>query len=307
MNRNTMAVIIPTYRPGKEFREALARLKRQTREPEKLLIMNTEEKYWDPSLEEDFPEMEVVHLSKEEFDHGGTRKKAAERQTEDILVFMTQDALPADRRLLENLERALTGEERVAAVYARQLPKKNCSSLERLTREFNYPDISHVYYSEDLPENGIKTFFCSNVCAAYRKDAYEEAGGFPEKTIFNEDMILAGCLQKRGWGIAYAADARVYHSHDYTLLQQFHRNFDLGVSHAEYPEVFGGIRSEKEGVHMVLKQGVVLIQKGKFYLIPRLFMQSAAKYAGYRMGKSYRSLPGHLVERFTMNKDYWKS
>ena len=50
-----------------------------------------------------------------------------------------------------------------------------------------------------------------------------------EKTIFNEDMIYAADLIHAGYGIAYAADAKVVHSHNYSCSQQFHRNFDLGV------------------------------------------------------------------------------
>lgn len=66
------------------------------------------------------------------------------------------------------------------------------------------------------------------MCAAYRQDIYEELGGFVKHTIFNEDMIYAAKAVEAGYAIAYAADARVVHSHNYTNGQQFHRNFDLG-------------------------------------------------------------------------------
>ena len=51
--------------------------------------------------------MEVHHLTKEEFDHGGTRARAAELSDSDVMVFMTQDAMPADRELLAELLKAL--------------------------------------------------------------------------------------------------------------------------------------------------------------------------------------------------------
>ena len=54
-----------------------------------------------------------------------------------------------------------------------------------------------------------------------------------------------------GYAVAYAADAKVIHSHNYSCMQQFHRNFDLGVSQAEHPEVFEGIKSESEGIKLV--------------------------------------------------------
>ena len=51
-----------------------------------------------------------------------------------------------------------------------------------------------------------------------------------------------------GYKVAYVAEARVIHSHNYTGMQQFHRNFDMAVSQAEHPEVFEGIKSESEGI-----------------------------------------------------------
>ena len=88
---------------------------------------------------------------------------------------------------------------------------------------------------EDIEKLGIKTFFCSDVCAAYKRDIFDRLGGYPDHAIFNEDMIYAHKAIMAGYSIAYAADACVYHSHNYTGVQQFHRNFDMGVSQADHP------------------------------------------------------------------------
>lgn len=74
--------------------------------------------------------------------------------------------------------------------YARQLPKSDCHIVEQYTRQFNYPEQSCVKTKADIPTLGIKTFFCSDVCAAYRRDLFEELGGFESPVIFNEDMFL---------------------------------------------------------------------------------------------------------------------
>ena len=240
-------VIIPSYHPGEEFGRLLERLNAQKYPINKIIIMNTEEKFWKKEWENKYPLVEVHHLSKEEFDHGATRRKGAELSDAELLVFMTQDALPADRNLIGNLVSALQNNENAGAAYARQLPKEDCRFLEKYTRSFNYPEKSCVKTEKDVETRGIKTYFCSNVCAAYDHSVYEKVGGFPEKAIFNEDMIYAGWMAKKGYAIVYAADARVYHSHNYTCMQQFHRNFDLGVSQAEHPEVFEGVPSEGEG------------------------------------------------------------
>lgn len=305
MDNRTIDVIIPTYRPGKEFRLLLERLKQQSVPVRRVVIINTEKKFWDSRWEQEFPFTEVHHIKKEEFDHGGTRRKAAELTDAEVMVFMTQDALPADRDLIRNLTAPLK-EPETAAAYARQLPNASSSFVERYTRSFNYPDKSSVKSREDLPVYGIKTFFCSNVCAAYRKDVYESLGGFTGHTIFNEDMIYASAVIQHGYRIAYAADAKVIHSHNYTCMQQFRRNFDLGVSQAEYPEVFQTASSESEGIRLVKKTFRYLCTNGRRRLIPGFVLQSGFKYAGYLAGKNYRRLPARMVRWCSMNKDYWR-
>lgn len=307
MERVKVDLIIPTFHPGKEFRCLLERLEKQEYPIRKILVMNTEEEFWDKSWEREFSLLEVHHLKQEAFDHGGTRNRAASLSDGDIMVFMTQDALPADRKLITKLIAPLLENEKIGAAYARQLPNRKCNFLEQYTRSFNYPAESSVKTKKDLPVYGIKTYFCSNVCAAYSKKLYNELGGFVKRTIFNEDMIYAGTLIQHGYGIAYAAEARVIHSHNYSCMQQFHRNFDLGVSQAEHPEIFAGVSSEGEGICLVKKTMAYLCKKGRFWLIPRLILQSGCKYAGYFMGKRYQKLPSKMILWCTMNKSYWKN
>ncbi len=306
MKNKTVDVIIPAYHPGNEFGALIKRLEKQTVRIHRIIVMNTEESMWNTEWENLSDVMEVHHLTKAEFDHGGTRARAAELSDAEIMVFMTQDAMPADRELLSELLRAFEQDENIAAAYARQLPNAECSFVERYTRAFNYPDTSLVKTKADLNQYGIKTYFCSNVCAAYRKDIYQKQGGFVRRTIFNEDMIYAGGLIQAGYSIAYAAEAKVIHSHNYNCMQQFHRNFDLGVSQAEHPEIFDGVPSEGEGMRLVKKTLVHLIHSGRMWLIPGFVLQCAGKYAGYLAGKNFRKLPKKFVLWCTMSPNYWK-
>ena len=306
MENKTVDVIIPAYHPGKEFATLIKRLEKQSVPIHRIIVMNTEESMWNKEWEKLSDVMEIHHLAKSEFDHGGTRAQAAELSDADVMIFMTQDAMPADRELLAELLKALEQDENIAAAYARQLPNAECSFVERYTRAFNYPDRSVVKTKKDMDQYGIKTFFCSNVCAAYKKDIYQKQGGFVRRTIFNEDMIYAGGLIKAGYGIAYAAEAKVIHSHNYNCMQQFHRNFDLGVSQAEHPEIFEGVPSEGEGMRLVKKTLSHLVRSGKIWLIPGFVMQCAGKYAGYLAGKNFRRLPKKFVLWCTMSPNYWK-
>ena len=298
-------VLIPVYRPDGKLTELLKRLKTQNYPIHRVILMNTEEKHFPTELTGIWDRVEVYHLAKEEFDHGGTRDRGVRMSTADLVVCMTQDAMPADETLIEELVKPFD-DPGVWAAYARQLPNEDCREVEKYTRSFNYPEQSMVKTKEDLDRLGIKTFFCSNVCAAWRREKYLALGGFVKHTIFNEDMILAGTMIKQGGKIAYCAKAKVIHSHNYSAFQQFHRNFDLAVSQTMYPEVFGGIRSESEGVKLVKKSLSYCIKIGKPWLMIQVVTQSAGKFLGYKMGQQYRSLPMWLILRCTMSPSFWR-
>ena len=304
-------VIIPAYKPGDKLEELLRRLLQQSVLPNRVILMNTEEELWDARRFESLFDgsevgLTVQHLSREAFDHGGTRHRGILLSDADICICMTHDCVPYDRKLIDELVKALLSSERTAVAYARQLPAADCSPVERYTRKFNYSEESRLKGKEDLEELGIKTYFCSNVCAAYRRERYLELGGFLRKTIFNEDMIFAGGAVQNGYQIAYAAEARVIHSHNYSAMEQLHRNFDLAVSQADHPEIFEGLRSEGEGIRLVKQTALWLLGTGRVFLIPDLVIKSGFKYLGYLLGKNYKRLPRPAVLWLTMNRAYWE-
>ena len=251
-------VLIPVYRPDGKLTELLKRLKMQNYPIHRVILMNTEEKHFPAELTGIWDRVEVYHLAKEEFDHGGTRDRGVRMSTADLVVCMTQDAMPADETLIEELVKPFDDPE-VWAAYARQLPNEDCREVEKYTRSFNYPEQSMV-----------------------------------------RTMI------KQGGKIAYCAKAKVIHSHNYSAFQQFHRNFDLAVSQTMYPEVFGGIRSESEGIKLVKKSLSYCIKIGKPWLMIQVVTQSAGKFLGYKMGQQYKSLPMWLILRCTMSPSFWR-
>lgn len=310
-DRKKVDVVIPTYKPGKKFSRLLKMLQRQTWPVGKIIVMNTEKSFWNEHGFEGIKNLEVHHLTKEEFDHGETRNRGMRFSRADIVVFMTDDAVPEDEHLIEELVKAFEQRgpqgEAVIMAYARQLPDKDCPLAERYTRSFNYPEESCVKTRADLERMGIKTFFASNVCCAYDREKFWFQGGFIRRTIFNEDMIFAGkALLQDDYAVAYAAGARVIHSHNYNCRQQFKRNFDLAVSQADHPELFGCVRSESEGIRLVKSTACFLIRRGKPWLVPGLVVKSGFKFLGYRAGKCYRLLPKWLILKLTMNREYWK-
>ncbi|MBE5962234.1 MAG: glycosyltransferase family 2 protein [Lachnospiraceae bacterium] len=313
-------VIIPVYKPDAKFDRLLAMLVAQSVKPSKILILNTEvfpeyatervashiKKVMkkQPASQAADVSIEVHSIKKEEFDHGGTRAYGAGLSDAEFMIFMTQDAIPKDKYLIEELLKPFK-DEQVAVSYGRQLAGENAGEIESYTRVFNYPETSRKKTKKDLEQLGIKTYFCSDVCAAYRKTSYEAVGGFVTKAIFNEDMIIASRFIKAGMAVYYAADAMVYHSHTYTYWQQFTRNFDLAVSQADHKDIFEEVSSESEGMKLVKQTIVHLAKKKRYFLIIDLILQSGFKYMGYFLGKRYKTLPKSMVLKCSMNKAYF--
>ena len=297
-------VIIPTYKPDKRFADLIDKLNNQTIVPDKIWVINTEEEFWNNDSVKGFSNIEVRHISKEEFDHGNTRNMGMSLSDADICIMMTMDAIPANNAMIEELIKPLT-DEKVAASFARQLAFENSSYTEKLTRGFNYPAESEIKSAKDIERLQIKAFFCSNVCCAYNKKIFDELGGFVKKTIFNEDMLYASKALHAGYSIAYQAEAMVYHSHEYSGIAQFRRNFDNGVSHAQYPEVFDEVSQEGEGFRMVKTVLAKLVKKCHFIEAVRYIWCTGCKFIGFKLGCKYKKLPKKLVLAFTSDKSYF--
>ncbi|SDZ78030.1 rhamnosyltransferase [Oribacterium sp. KHPX15] len=303
----TVDVIIPTYKPGSKFIRQQEMLQKQTYPVNRVIIVNTEEKFLDRSLLQDYENVSVTDISAMEFDHGATRNLGVSKSRADYFLMMTDDAVPKDEHLVENLVKMMESsqDKEIGAVYGRQLATGESSEDEKYSRNFNYPAQSFVKTIEDLPRLGIKTYFESNVCCLYRRDIFDRLGGFIDHTIFNEDMIYCCRMLKAGYASAYCAEAAVFHAHNYTGMQQLRRNFDLGVSQADHPEVFGGLKSEGEGIKLVKGNAAALMKKGKLFSVVRLIWVSGCKYIGFRLGRNYKKLSKKTILKLTMNKHYW--
>ena len=304
-------IIIPTYKPDDRFLESLRRLSKQSIKPNNIYIINTDKSIWD-SLDMDNKikklsldiGIDISHIAKKDFDHGASRNLGVSKSKAEYFVCMTQDALPKDKALIEELIKPMSDEIKLS--YARQEAYKEASEIEKFTRSYNYPQVSEVKSEADKDIYGIKLYFCSNVCAAYERETFEKLGRFKEGLILNEDMIYAACVLKSGKKLMYSAVAVVYHSHDYSARQQFERNFDIAVSQVMYKEYFEGLKSESEGIKLVKKTALHLIKKGKFLSVFKLIYISGAKYLGYKKGKNYLKLTKKQRIKCSMNKSYWE-
>jgi len=246
---------IPTYNAGNLWNKWIKAYESQSVTADQVIVIDSSSSDDTVKLAKDAM-FSVFSIPQSEFNHGGTRNQAVRfaENFADILVFMTQDAILASPDSLEKLLVPFSDPE-VAAVCGRQLPHHNATPLAAHTRYFNYPSESRVRTMADISALGIKTAFMSNSFAAYRLSVFDKLGGFPDNTILAEDMYLTAKMILSGYKVAYCAEAKVFHSHNYTLKQEFQRYFDTGVFQQEQKWIqqkFG--RAASEGKRFVLSE-----------------------------------------------------
>lgn len=300
-------IIIPTYNAAPHFAALRQALDSQGISPRQVLVIDSSSKDGTADLFREFG-AEVTVIPQNQFNHGGTRRMAAELCCESqLIVFMTQDAAPAHPEALGNLVNVFA-DSTVGMAYGRQLPRPQARGVERHARLVNYPEgCNEVRSFEDRKRLGIKTTFSSDSFAAYRRQALLAVGNFPEDTLFAEDQIVAGRMLMAGWRLAYVADACVTHSHEYTVAQEFKRYFDIGVFHARNRwllDEFGA--AEGEGMRFVRSQMKYLWSHERS-AIPGALFRLLAKYLGYRLGRIERWFSLGAKAKLSMNSDYWKA
>jgi glycosyltransferase involved in cell wall biosynthesis len=248
----------------------------------------------------------VLQIDRCKFDHGGTRNLAVSTASAERVVFLTQDALPVNNRLLENILLPLDSSETPLS-YGRQIARHDATPPEKFAREFNYPETPAVKDLAQVPALGIKAFYSSNVCSALRRKEFEEVGGFPDRIILNEDMVLAAKLIMKGYKVAYAAAAEVYHSHRYSLSQQFRRYFDIGVSLNRHRWILDAAKAETEGIRALSRQVRYLTERKAWRWVPYVALEAAFKYTGFRLGLAEDRLPTRVKRLLSMHTRFWES
>lgn len=300
----TASVIIPTLNAGTRIASLIGALKSQSAPIAEIIVI-------DSSSSDDTVRLaascgcKTIVIPKNEFNHGKTRNLAARSATGDTLVFMTQDAMPLNDWLIENLQEPLWFTPPFAAAsFARQVCKSGATPIERFCRQFNYPEDPMVKNLSVVGERGIKAFFFSNVCSAIKRNVFFDVGGFHDRIIMNEDMLLASKMVLSGLTVMYQPKAVVVHSHDYSLIEQFRRNFDIGVSLKEH-NLLAYVRPESEGKSFILKGTGHLLRAHGPYEAAGFLLNALFRYCGYAMGIRYERLPARIRRLFSIHPFYF--
>lgn len=262
----------------------LKMLQKQTIKPDEIIVADSQSDDKTLDIVKQYQEVSILTIKRNEFDHGGSRDLALRKSIGDYVLFFTQDAEIGNESYIENIIKNFEDPE-VAVVCGRQIAKKNARAYERLIREFNYPAVRKVRTRNDIKTMGIKAFYMSDACSAYRRTAYLKIGGFEHPILTNEDMLIACHALKNGYKTVYDPNAYVYHSHNFSCKQEFKRNKDVARFMAMHKDEFDGINVDGEGMKLVKYVSVRLLKQFKIISFIHFGFICIAKFAGNRSGR----------------------
>jgi rhamnosyltransferase len=232
----------------------------------------------------------VHEIPASEFVHGATRNLAARLSSGDVLVFTTQDAVPATDDWLARLVGALNGDGVVGA-YGRQLPHENATPPEQFFLDFMYGPSPRTQRLGGIEELSFEQTLFSNVNSAIPRSAWE-ANPFRDDVTMSEDQEWSRRMLLAGHTIVYEPEAAVRHSHSYTLRGAFRRFYDSGAS-AGRSYVAG--EESRAALRRAFRRYAVgelswLWRTGRRRWIPYAAVYELAKLAGLQLGLRKRDV-----------------
>lgn len=278
-----ISIICPLYNAEKYIEELYYNIKKQTKvNIIEIKFILTESKDNSDKI------LNKLNLSYDEillkdFSHSLVREKAGFEGKGDILVFITQDVKINNEDWLYELVKGIENSECEAA-FSRQIAYDN-HTIERYTREINYPNNSRVISKYDIGKLGLMTFFFSDASSAIRKDIFLELNGYDNKNLpTNEDMYFAYKLIMNGYRIKYEANSIVTHSHEFSCKETFNRYKDIGKFFKENTYL-NEYSANDRGVSVFLYIVKRIREEKKMYLFPKVFMNFISRFIGMKVGK----------------------
>ena len=238
------------------------------------------------------------------FSHGRARNLGARVATGEIVVMLTQDALPADKKWLAALLTPFV-DPQVVAAYSRQVPRADANPMERFFLQRRFPLRPTVRRERHGGATlTLEDVFFSNVSAAIRRDALIKHP-FDEALIMSEDQQFSRDVIAAGHAVVYQPESVVIHSHDYSLATCFRRYFDSACSlKVIFPE-HGLARTAAMAASYVPDEARYMVRDHP-RLLPRYVLYNLAKVGGTLAGLVAERLPRRAARALSLHRYHWE-
>lgn len=249
----------------------------------------------------------VLEIGAHEFSHGAARNLGASRSRGELLVFVSQDAVPVGTRWLERLTQPLREDPLIAGVYGGQLPHPTARPPERYFLAFLYGPTARRQRAGRVDELSMETTLFSNVNAAMPRAIWERFQFVPD-LVMSEDQEWSGRVLLAGYSVVYEPEAAVRHSHDYTLAAAFRRFFDSGAS-ADRAYLAGKRPStrvlRRAAIRYARGEAAWLWRTGQRRWLPYAALYEGTKMLGLLLGANHRHFPVRIKRWLSAMPSAW--
>ncbi len=299
-----VSAVVMTLNAEKYIDDFLTKLLEQTLPPYEILVVDSESPDSTIKIAKKYPKTKILTIKRQDFDHGGSRDYAFQNTVGDYVLFFSQDAEISSKEYIFNLVSNFK-DPSIAMAYGRQIAKKNAKPYEKLIREFNYPKNKVIKTADDVEKLGIKCFYMSDVCSAYKREIYFKLNGFERNILTNEDMLIATKAIFSGYKVVYEPEASVYHSHNYSFMQEFRRNFDVSCFMRMHESYYSKVNLNSEGKKLVIFVIKGLVKNKNILAVFNFIYICMAKFLGNKFGKYYMHYPKNIILFMSQNKSFW--
>lgn len=287
-----IVLAIPTYNAGKSFTDVCNLINSQSSIIDEVVIVDSSSKDETVKIAKDSG-FKIKIIGKSEFSHGGTRRKISEYYSSngfDYIIFMSQDVF-LQQSALRNLYDFIASDSSLGVVFGKQeVDIKKGNIYEKFARSFNYPEESYIRSIEDKYEYGIKTIFSSDAFSMYDLSKMKEVDYFDDNLNVSEDMLIAHKFIEANYKIGYCSEAKVYHTHDYSLKEEFTRYISIGRFYRENNGIINSYgKTNSNGIQLVLGEIKYLYNNESILKIPYSILRNVAKYLGHKYGYYLKS------------------
>lgn len=304
MSESRVSVVIPVLDAAEYLPELLpAILGQEGVLVEEVVLVDSGSRDRTLEIAADFERLRMVAVDK--FSHGRARNLGAAAACGDMIAFLSQDALPADRSWLRELCAPLA-DPTTAAVFSRQVPRAYANPMERFFLQTHFPPGERLV----MRRSGAATpafqreVFLSNVSAAMRRGTLERFP-FDEQLIMSEDQQFARDVVAAGMAVVYNPDSIVRHSHNYSLKTVFQRYFDSIYSLTKLFSEHKVETSAAMAAHYLGSELRYIVRNNPLWL-PYYFLYTMSKSAGAFLGHFAERLPRPLARGMSLHKHYWE-
>jgi len=292
-----------------------ALLAQRTARPVELIAIDSGSTDGSVEILERFP-VRLCRIPPQSFNHGATRNLGASMAQGRYLIFLSQDAEPADAHCLERLVSALDEDDEVAGAYPGFLTRPGCHPMEqretldwpRASAEIGVPVVNRAVGNPDYLANPWPYIYFPNTFSCIRRSVWAK---FPFRSVnFAEDQEWAKRVLEAGYATRFVPEAVVLHSHSYPARVQFRRCYDHGSAMRElfgsrqFPSVLrvipAAIRDLSLDMAFCKRRGYPVRYRLR-WVAPALAWH-LAKYAGLWMGTHSDRLPGSVRQRLSLQR-----